>query len=440
MIYRRQEATVSNIDSLALAVTIAMTLGVVAFLVAKKTKISFVPILIILGIIFGPALGFINRSIAHHLFNYVRVVGLVVILFTEGHNLKWHVVRKQLATIGVLDTVGLFVTAFIAAFFFSWFFHVPFLAGLLFGAIISATDPATLIPLFKQHRVKEDMRTIIVTESIFNDPLGIVLTILAVALLVPQAPSAKLVETIAHYTTLYPAAVIYFLYVVILSIGIGIALGLIGYRLMEWLKLDMYPEVYSLALAFAGFLIGEWLHTSGYLVAAVIGMVMGNTESFFSRAKPSPAVLATIGDEVHFNEILSNFATIFIFILLGASLDLTPLFAHLLMGAAIAFVVILIARPIAGLAIKPVQGRSWREYLFISLEGPRGVVPAALASLPLTLGQTYHNAQLINWGEIILAATVITVLISVIVETVWVSFLSRKLLEPARQARATKTD
>lgn len=420
----------SYIDSLLLALTLAMTLGVVAFLVAQKTKISFVPILIVLGLIFGPVVGFINRDIAHHLFDYVRVFGLVVILFTEGHNLKWRLVRKHLATIGVLDTVGLFVTAFVAAAFFSLFFHVPFMAGFLFGAIISATDPATLIPLFKQHRVREGMRTILVTESIFNDPLGIVLTILAVALLVPQAPSAKLVETIAHYTTLYPAAVIYFLYVVILSIGIGVALGLVGYRLMEWLKLDLYPEVYSLALAFGGFLIGEWLHTSGYLVAAVIGMVMGNTETLFSRTKPSPDVLSTIKDEVHFNEILSNFATILIFILLGASLDLKPLASHVLMGAAIAAVVILIARPLAGLAVKPLERRSWREYLFISLEGPRGVVPAALASLPLTLGKTYHNPQLIAWGEMILAATVVTVLLSVIVETVWVSVMNRKLLEP----------
>ena len=418
------------IDSLILALTIILTLGAAAFLLGRKTGISVVPILIVLGILFGPVAGLINRQIAHHLFEYVRVFGLVVILFAEGHNLKWSLVRKYIATIGVLDTFGLVVTAFIAAFFFSYFFHVPFLAGFLFGAIISATDPATLIPLFKQHHVREDMRVILVTESCFNDPLGIVLTLVAVALVVPEAPRVKMVEAIAHFTTLYPAAVIYFLYVTIIAIAIGLVMGIIGYRLMEVLKIRQYPEVYALSLAFAGFLIGEWANTSGYLVAVVIGMFLGNTNSIFGKFKPTEGVKTAIRDEVHFNEILSNFATIMIFTLLGASLDLKLLAAHALIDIVIALLVILVARPIAALLIKPIGKWKWGEYLFLSLEGPRGVVPAALASLPLTLGKTYHNPQLIAWGEMILTATVMTILFSVIIETMWVKGLNKKLLMP----------
>ena len=193
----------SNVDILAYTLSIVMFLGMVSYLFSEKFHISSIPILIIVGMLFGPIFGFIDRTVAHHIFNYVRVFGLVIILFTEGQDLKWPLLKKHMVTIGILDTIGLLMTATIAAFTFSWLFHFPFIVGFLFGAIISATDPATLIPLFRQHKVSEDIKTVIVTESIFNDPLGIVLTSLAIAFVLPQAPSAKFLELISRYTTIY---------------------------------------------------------------------------------------------------------------------------------------------------------------------------------------------------------------------------------------------
>lgn len=404
-----------------------MAVGVITFLFSEKTGVSYVPILIVLGLIVGPATHIVERSIAHQLFNFARVFGLVVILFAEGHNLKWSLLKKHIATIGILDTVGLLITVFVSAFFFSWILHVPFSVGFLFGAIIGATDPATLIPLFKQHGINEDMKSIIVTESIFNDPLGIVLTILAIALLVPQASSAHFIEGIAHFTTLYPAAVIFFLYEVVVSIAIGIGLGLLGYWLIRVLHLENFPEIYSLALALGGFGVGELAQASGYLVATVIAIVLGNHEVFFRKHDLKDAG-KVISKELHFNEIVSELATVVIFILLGASIDLSSLGAALGKGTIIALIVVFVARPIAGLSILPLGKWSFKQYIFMVLEGPRGVVPSALAGLPLALGLTYHDHQLANWGESILSVTVVTILVSVILETLWTNVLNRRLL------------
>ncbi len=413
-----------------------MAVGVITFLFSEQTGISYVPILVVLGLIVGPVLHVIHRSISHQLFNYARVFGLVVILFAEGHNLKWSLLKKHIATIGILDTLGLLITAFVSAFVFSEVLHVPFAVGFLFGAIIGATDPATLIPLFRQHNINEDMKSIIVTESIFNDPLGIVLTILAIALLVPQAASAQFIEGIAHFTTLYPAAVIFFLYEVVVSIAIGIGLGLLGYWLIRILHLENFPELYSLALALGGFGLGEWAQASGYLVATVIAIVLGNHDVFFKKHDLKDAG-TVISKELHFNETVSELATVSIFILLGASIDLSALGSVLLKGTVIALFVVFVARPIAGLSILPLGKWSFKQYLFIVLEGPRGVVPSALAGLPLSLGLVYHDKQLTNWGESILAVTVITILVSVILETLWASFLNEKLLggEPSSKRR-----
>jgi len=421
----------SYIHEIVKTLFMVLLLGTAALLIGKRTRISYVPIFIILGIIFGPVLHVINRDIARHLFDYVRVFGLVIILFAEGHTLRWAILKKHLTTIGTLDTLSLVVTAIIAGLAFSYVFHLPFLAGFLYGAIISATDPATLIPLFHQYRVREDIKTILVTESIFNDPLGIVLTSVAVALVLPQAPSAKFLEMFAKYMPIYGAATVYFLYEMFISIALGAAFGYIGYWIIRGLKFDKSDEIFlfSLGLAFIGFYTGELIHASGYLVATTIGIVLGNHHVFF---KEPPEVWgrmrSVIDTEVHFNEILAIFSIVSIFVLLGASVNLTILEQTFIYAAIVALVVIFIARPVAALPIIPVGKWSWKEYLFMSLEGPRGVVPSALAPLPLSLGLAYHVPQLIKWGEIILSTTLVTVLLSIIIETLWVPYLRRTLL------------
>ncbi|WP_297421041.1 cation:proton antiporter [Thermococcus sp.] len=418
-------------DILAGVLVAVLGSGIIAMLISRRYNISYVPIFIIAGIILGPIATLISRNIAQELFNYVRVFGLVMILFTEGHNLSWKLLKRNFSTITILDTLGLVVTAILAAWFFSWIFHAPFLVGFLFGAIISATDPATLIPLFRQYHVQQDIETTIVTESIFNDPLGIVLTAVAVAMLVPQA-SGGLFAAFSSHIGVYGAAVGYFLYEVIVSIVVGIAVGIFGYWFIKKTGIFEFPEIeiFSIFLAFSGFLIGEALQASGYLVATVTGIILGNYKVFSKREKPQvlTKVMKAVEKEVHFNESIAAIATIFIFVLLGASLNLKPLTENLVSGTLIAYFIMLVARPIAALPILKWWGV--KEYLFISFEGPRGVVPSALAALPLSLAMTYHSAVLTTyWGEVILAVTVITVLASVLTETLWVPFLKSKLLQ-----------
>ena len=417
----------SNVDMVAYAVLVVLILGIVALLISRRTKISYIPILIIFGILAGPVFGIIDRRLALNMFEYVRVFGLFIILFAEGYHLWRSLLIKNFYTIALLDTVGLLITALLAGFAFSLVFHIPFAVGFLFGSIISATDPATLIPLFRQHQVDKNIETVIITESIFNDPLGIVLTSVALVFVAPQASSAMLVENIAQFITLYPAAILYFLYEVGMSMLIGGFVAWSGYEGIKKLKIrkSPYVEILALSLAFGGFVLGEVVRASGFLVATVIGILLGNYDDIFHDN--SPEIQYAVRWHMHFNDVLALLGTVFIFTLLGASLNIylmTP--TILLYGSLIALFIIFVARPIATLVILPKWG--FKKYLFISLEGPRGVVPSALASMPLMIGIRYHNVQLVQWGEIILSATIITVLLSVIIETLWVPYLKKKLL------------
>ncbi|HUW05068.1 MAG TPA: sodium:proton antiporter [Williamwhitmania sp.] len=418
----------SHSELIDLTILAVLTLGFFAFLLSEKAHISSIPILIVLGFLFGPVFGLIPNNQGHTIFNYARVLGLVLILYTEGHNLKWTIIKKHLATIGILDTIGLLLTAAISGFLFSYLFNLPLAAGFLFGTIVSATDPATLIPLFKQNKVDENIKTVIVTESIFNDPLGIVLSTLAIAMVAPHADQAHLIEKIAHFTTIYPAGAIYFLYVMISAVALGLGLGAFGYWTIRWLKPGLFPQIFGVAIAFGGFLIGEAAQTSGYLVATVIGIVFGNHALVFKRWNEHAGFNKFVKEEMHFNEIISDMASVFIFILFGATVNISILNETLVKGVLIALGVVFIARPIASLAILPLKKWTFKEYLFISLEGPRGVVPAALAGVPLAIGFMNHNQILIDWGQVILSATIMTVLISVLAETLWVKPLTKKLL------------
>ncbi len=419
------------IETLTRILVAVVGIGISSMLIGRKFKISYVPLFIVFGIIFGPVTLVIPRETAHQLFDYVRVFGLVVILFTEGHNLSVKLLKRNFSTIVTLDTLGLILTALLSAWFFSWVFHAPFLVGFLFGAIISATDPATLIPLFRQYRVKQDIETAIVTESIFNDPLGIVLTAVAVSMIVPQA-SGGLFAALSVHTGVYGGAVLYFFYEVLLSVVVGIGIGLFGYWFIKRAEIFEFPEIelFSLFLAFISFFLGEELQASGYLAATVSGIVLGNYKviGHWRRIKIMDEVLTAIEREVEFNESLAAIATVFIFILLGASLNLSLFGKNLIGGLLVAFFIMIVARPVAALLL--LKWWSPKEYLFISLEGPRGIVPSALAALPLSLATRYPNGTLtVYWGDVILAVTVLTVLASVITETLWLPLLRSKLLK-----------
>ena len=419
----------SYIELLNLTIVIVINLGFIAYLASNKFGISNVPLLIIFGMLFGPVFGLIPNADGHHMFNYVRVFGLVIILFAEGHNLKWPIIKKHLATIGLLDTLGLFITTLSAGWLFSWLFNLPFEAGFLFGAIVSATDPATLIPLFKQQKVNEDIKTVIVTESVFNDPLGIVLTTLAIAMIIPEAHEAHLLEVIAGYTSLYPGAVIFFLYEIISAVAIGAFLGLLGYWVVKKIGSAIPPELAGLLMAMGGFFLGELAMTSGYLVATTIGIIFGNHSLIFKNKKVNERFDKLLASELSFSEKLSDISSVFIFVLLGATINLSSLGATFLKGSILALLIILVVRPLAVLIILPLGKWNIKQYLFISLEGPRGIVPSAMSALPLSIGMMYHNQNLIEWGQIILSATLTTIIFSEILETVWVKFLNNKLLK-----------
>ncbi len=417
-----------GIDTIALSLMIVLFSGLIAAVISKKTKFPYTPLLIIFGVVVGPVLHFILPQTARIMFYYLRAFGLFIIMFAAGFEIHLGLLRKHKVVIALLDTAGLLITAIIAGWFFRFLFHVPWSVGFLFGAIVSGTDPATLVPLFKEHKVDKDMETIIITESIFNGPLAIILTLVAFIFVIPEVPAFEDMAIFTPSSSVYGMAVIYFVYQILASALIGGVIAYLSYHALK--RFDIHRRPYSLilglGLAFAGYVIGEMINASGFLVVTIIAIVLGNHADIFHTKNED--VDEAVKDNAAFSDILSTFSIILVFVFLGASLSTSS--AHMdsiLYGILVGLFVVFVARPLATIVILPKMGI--KKYLFIALEGPKGAVAASMATLPIAIGGLYNDANLIYWGELILTSTLMTVFLSMILESAWMPFMNKKLLE-----------
>ena len=312
-----------GIEAIALAFMIVLLSGLASMLISKRTKFPYTPLLIFFGILVGPVLHLILPNTARVLFYYIRAFGLFIVMFSAGFQIRVSLLKKHMLVIGLLDTLGLLITAVVAGIIFQFVFHVSWAVGFLFGAIVSGTDPATLIPLFKEHKIDEGIETTILTESIFNGPLAIILTMVAFIFVLPKIPSLQDLISISPGGSLYFVAVIFFIYQIFASLVIAGAFAVVTYYLIKRFNLHTtpYPEILGLGMAFGGYVAGETLHASGFLVVTIIAIILGNHRFFFKDGRKEKDMDEAVRHNIDFNEGLSTFSIIFIFVLLGASLS-----------------------------------------------------------------------------------------------------------------------
>src|SRR3981081_1540755 len=130
----------------------------------------------------GPAVvGSIDIKADSALNQIILLFGASYILFDGGASLRFSVLKGVWITITVLATVGVVITAAITAVAAYYALGVPFMVALLLGAAIASTDPATLVPIFRQIRVRDRVAQTVMSESAFNDATGAILTFAVLA-------------------------------------------------------------------------------------------------------------------------------------------------------------------------------------------------------------------------------------------------------------------
>lgn len=314
---------------------------------------------------------------------------LPTLLFEAAINIHFDILRKNLVPILVLATVGLLISTLIVGVVMNGFTPLSLGAALLFGALISATDPVAVIALFKELGVPDRLSTLVDGESLFNDATAIVMfNILLGIVLTGGAFTAGLVT----------GGVVDFFVVFFGGLAVGVALAAVVLWLVSLAGQDhMVQMAFTAVLAYVAFIVADHvLHVSG--VMAVVG---AGVYAAWRAARVFDEEMRLVIRA--YWEYAAFVANSFIFLLIGlteyqALEDLSRYREHIVY-ILIAFVAVTAARAVVVYGLSPLNNRlskaepadlPYQTVMFWG--GLRGAVPLALV---LGLPQEFEHRVLL---------------------------------------------
>ncbi len=228
-------------------------------------RLPDVALFLIAGVLLGPQVaGIISIEPASRINQLALTFGACFVLFDGGAALRIHVLERTWISVVVLATMGVLVTAGITTVAAQYFLDVPLVTALLLSSVIASTDPATLIPVFQQVKVRERVAQTVMAESAFNDATGAMLTF-AVLGIATGEHSFSLASAARDFATN-----------VIFGIAVGVTLGYAAALVTtheRWGYLGRYTPVVTLMAVAAAYLAAERLDASGFMAVFVFGMV-----------------------------------------------------------------------------------------------------------------------------------------------------------------------
>jgi cell volume regulation protein A len=392
-----------------LAFGIILAAGSLAGFVARKLHMPDVAVFLLVGIALGPAAaGLIDIRADSALNQIILIFGSSYILFDGGASLRLGVLKKVWISILSLSTLGVLITAFITAYAAAAILHLPFIVALLLASAIASTDPATLVPVFRQVKIRERVAQTVMSESAFNDAVGAILTFAVLAL------------AMGHGEFSLGASLINLAKQAGLGLVAGLVLGALAALLIAHEKyafLQEYAPVVSLMAVIGAYLGADGLAASGFMAVFVFGIVIGNKDQLgFQMGEEEQARLE---DFVATTALVMR---MFIFILLGAQVDFGLMRAHLWEGLAVVAVFMLVARPATVfLCVLPDRRArwNWQEMLFMCWTRETGVIPGALAGLLLGMGAPE--------APLIASVTFIAILVTILLQATTTKWLAGRL-------------
>lgn len=315
--------------------------------------------------------------------------------------------KKQIAsyaTLGVL--ISTFLIGALIYYIFPLFgLQVSFITCLLFGALISPTDPIAVLGILTKANVPKKVETEIVGESLFNDGTGVVafLTIL-------QIIQSKGQEIQTSQIAL----------LILEEVGggllLGFALGYIGYWLLKSIDHYQTEVLITLALVMGGYSLAQEIYFSGPLAMVVAGLFIGN--------KGRMSAMSDVTEEYvdKFWELIDEILNALLFVLIGLEFLLIPFeISYVVAGLAAVFVVLLARVVAVGIPLyifNPKEKNNGKTLILLTWGGLRGGISVALALL------AYNK---VPEGSFLIVATYVVVLFSIILQGLTIERLIKKL-------------
>src|SRR5690625_968156 len=392
---------------IATLLLIIVTAGLASQWIAWLLRVPAIVILITTGLVLGPITGVIDLSLPTGHVNELIGLGVAIILFEGGMDLKLGELRR--AGHGILRMVTLgplfaWVLGTLAAFYIA---GLPWAVAVVMGAILVVTGPTVIQPLLRQARLNKESASLLKWESIVNDPIGVLLAVLALQYFTTSAEG---------WTATLPGLA--------KAVGIAGLLGGLGGWLTGWfyrrgaVPAHLKPPILTV-LVLAGFWISNLvLDQAGLLTVVIMGLVLGNMQ--LVEREPLR----------HFKENLSVVLVSVRFIVVPAQLYVAHLQAMGLPAVLFVASMLFVVRPLSsGLATIRAPMR-WQDRVLLAWIAPRGIVAAATSALfgPALVAAGHPEA------EAFMPLIFMVILVTVVFHGATLSPLARRLGLAAEEA------
>jgi len=349
--------------SLLPAVALILITGLAVQVLAQRVRVPSVIFFLAIGVVLGPVgVGLVTLETFGDGLETIVGLSVAIIVFDGAFALQFKHIREAETTSLRLVTVGAIVTLVGTALAVRFLEGVEWELALLIGALLVATGPTVITPVLEVVRVREHVAAALETEGIINDVTA------AIAAVV-------IFETLLLDDLGVPATVLSFLQ----RFGVGVAAGLLAtalfYLIMQY---ELSPEgepqaarFLLLSAAIGSFALAEAVAAeAGIAAAATAGIALGNLDLPHREPMEEFARDATL------------IALGFVFISLAALIDVQAVLALGLGGVLLVVAVVLVIRPlVAFIATFGVERFTLSERLFLAAMGPRGIIPASVATL-----------------------------------------------------------
>lgn len=369
---------------MALIVTRIVTLLVLAMFVAiaaRRLRLPYTVGLVLTGLALALSHLQLGIELTHEI---VFDLILPPLLFEAALNLSWDEVRRDSVLLLALSTLGVMLCAGLIAGGLILALHWPLRPALMFGALVSATDPCAVIALLREAKVKGRIALLVDSESLANDGAAAVLFTLALAV---QDHWPSLSTTLGTFALVGGG-----------GIGVGVGVGVAALALAGRTQDHLVETGITSVAAYGAFLAAENVGASGVLATVTAGLMLGNLGVLAEPASPFSLTMQGRTFVLAFWEFAAFLANSFVFLLIGLALahikitlswQILVIISLALLGRAVA------VYPVAGLFAFSSQRLEWRDMHFLWWGGLRGALALSLA-LSLPTHTLYRNEILIS--------------------------------------------
>lgn len=368
---------------------VAIILGILLRRLLKNTAIPYSVALLVLGILIGSVLDYeVHSPLLHELkssfllasqldANIIMFIFLPALVFESAFSLEVHLFKRMFSQIALLAIPGMVlctgITALLSLSVLPWHWSVG--TALMFGAIVSATDPVAVVSLLKEMCSRARLQTLIEGESLLNDGTAIVLFTLFLGLATQAQAELSFIHVIGEFTR-----------VVSVGVLIGAIVAAISLMFIGSLFNDSLIEIaLTLVLPYLVFYLSEHVfHASGVVSVVTLALIYAGP----GRTRFSPEVMEHLR---HFWHTLSYLFNTLIFILVGLVISTRLGLADLAnwQYLAVIFAGILVIRTMVIIGFMPILARigiglTKEKSIVLIWGGLRGAVSLALALIVAT--------------------------------------------------------